>query len=329
MPQVVVNLRQINRSWFSLALDQVQAARLLAPWPDLAERVDAPLDVRLRGTLGREWYGSGNIALVRGRVAGVEIADWRLPLDWAFVPALGSGQVDVRDSTGQLALGRVVSRASFTWGMGLRESEGETRFFGLELRPLVRQATELSQLSSGQVSGRFNFAGNEMRFARGPDRHAGSSSATDPGPTVAGAPAIGAVSEHRPGFGGGLPKWRICTGAQGVFRIDQLSFTGTVLQLFVDGTITLQGRLNLAVMANTENLGVNPTFLRFLGLRLPAVGPIPLTLLLEASTYFSNRLVHLRVAGTVRSPMITVEPLSLLTEEGMRFFVNRSNLPVP
>jgi hypothetical protein len=108
-----------------------------------------------------------------------------------------------------------------------------------------------------------------------------------------------------------------------------LTFAGTLLQLFVDGTVTLQGRLNLQVTATTGNVGVNPTFVRFLGLRIPAVGPIPVTLLLEASTYFANRVVHLRVTGTAPSPIVTVEPLSLLTEEALRFLVNRSSLPVP
>src|SRR5207244_1250462 len=115
----------------------------------------------------------------------------------------------------------------------------------------------------------------------------------------------------------------------GVFRIEQLNFAGTTMQLFVDGTVTLAGRLNLQVIANSGNLGVNPSFVRFLGLRIPAVGPIPVALFMEASTYFSNRLIHLRVSGTVRSPVITVEPLSLLTEEALRFFVNRANLPLP
>ncbi len=97
----------------------------------------------------------------------------------------------------------------------------------------------------------------------------------------------------------------------------------------MNGTVTLQGRLSLEVTARSGNVGVNPAFVRFLGLRIPAVGPLPVALLMEASTYLSNRLVHLRVTGTVRSPIITIEPLSLLTEEALRFFVNRANIPVP
>src|SRR5205807_6569407 len=38
--QIVINLRQIDRSWFNVALDQIEASRLLAPWPDLANRIE-------------------------------------------------------------------------------------------------------------------------------------------------------------------------------------------------------------------------------------------------------------------------------------------------
>jgi translocation and assembly module TamB len=118
--------------------------------------------------------------------------------------------------------------------------------------------------------------------------------------------------------------------ARGLVRVERLSFAGTLLQLFADGTVTLQqGRLNLDVIANTGQLGVNPSFLRVLGLRVPAVGPIPVSLLLQATSYLSNRILHLRVTGTLRSPVISIEPLSLLTEEAFRYFLNQSAVPLP
>jgi hypothetical protein len=35
------------------------------------------------------------------------------------------------------------------------------------------------------------------------------------------------------------------------------------------------------------------------------------------------------VRGTVRNPVVRVEPVSLLTEEAVRFFLNRALLPTP
>src|SRR5262249_10309755 len=91
--QIVISLSQIDRSWFNVSLGQVEASRLLAPWPEFANRVEGPLLIRLRGRLGRDWYGSGEVALARGQVSGVDLVDWRLPFDWAFAPGLGSAQV--------------------------------------------------------------------------------------------------------------------------------------------------------------------------------------------------------------------------------------------
>jgi translocation and assembly module TamB len=325
--QIVVNLEQINRSWFTLAMDQVEAARLLGPWPALADQVAAALQVRLRGTLGRKSRGGGDIVLARGRVSGLEVVDWLVPLDWAFAP--GSGQIEIRESTGHVALGRAVTRASLTWGSGL-QVQGQIRFFGVNLRTLLRQATELSQMGTGQISGRFDFAGNDVRslddLTGTLDARLQQTQALQLPVLQQLAPFLIAGQSSTSVFQNGSLRGGL---GRGVFRIDQLTFAGTMLQLFIDGTITLQGRLNLEVTANTAALGANPNFLRFLGLRLPAVGPIPVSLLMEATTYFSNRLVHLRVTGTLRSPIVTVGPLSLLTGEALRFFVNRSTLPLP
>jgi translocation and assembly module TamB len=324
---LAVNLRQANRSSFSLTLDQADASRLLAPWPALADRVDGPLQVRLRGRLGRQWYGGGEITVVRGRVSGVEVVDWHQPFDWAFAPSRGSGQLDIRESTGHLALGRVVSRASLAWGNGL-QVEGHVRFFGVELRPLLRQMTELSQIGAGKISGQFDFAGREVRSL---DDLTGTFDAKLEQTQALQLPVLQQLTPFLMGggsstavFQSGSLRGRL---AGGVVRIEQLTFARSVMQLFINGTITLQGRLNLDVTANTGTVGANPTFLNFLGLRVPTTGPIPVALLLEASTYFSNRLVHMRVTGTVRSPIITVGPISFLTEEAVRFFLNR--LPVP
>src|SRR5207302_9678248 len=98
---------------------------------------------------------------------------------------------------------------------------------------------------------------------------------------------------------------------------------------FVEGTVTTSGRLNLDVTATTQVVGTGAGLLRLLGLRLPLAGPVPLALLLEATGYLSSTSIHAIVTGTVRSPTVRIEPLSLLTEEAARFFLLRSGGPVP
>ena len=117
--------------------------------------------------------------------------------------------------------------------------------------------------------------------------------------------------------------------SRGVFRIQRLNLSSAILQMVVVGTITTQGRLDLDVTGNTGTLGVNPAFLRALGLRIPVVGPIPVSVLLEASALLSVRVIHLRVTGTVRSPNVQLSPVQVLAEEAVRFFVLQSGAPVP
>jgi hypothetical protein len=94
--------------------------------------------------------------------------------------------------------------------------------------------------------------------------------------------------------------------------------------------VTLQGgRLDLDVVANTGSLVFSSAVLSQLGLvSLPATA-LPNSLLAQASTLLSRRVIRLQVGGTVRSPSIRIQPILLLTEEAVRFFLTRVAVPLP
>ncbi len=89
------------------------------------------------------------------------------------------------------------------------------------------------------------------------------------------------------------------------------------------------GRLNLDMIAATNRIGVSPALLRLLNVKLPAIGPVPLTLVVQVADALSNQSVHLHVTGTTRSPSVQVQPLATLTDEAARFFIGRMNIPTP
>jgi hypothetical protein len=96
--------------------------------------------------------------------------------------------------------------------------------------------------------------------------------------------------------------------------------------MVVEGTATLAGRLNLQVTSRTDDRSSIPG----LGLlRAPAEGTMPLSLLTEASILLANRVVRLRVTGSVHNPVIQVEPNRLLSEEAVRFFLRPAALVAP
>jgi hypothetical protein len=321
-------LREPERSWFNVSLDQGQAARLLAPWPALADRAAGGIDMHLRGRLGREWRGAGRILFTNGRVAGINVNDWRLPLDFTFVPSRGRGEVAVRDSTAEVAMGRATGEATWTWG-GESRLDGQLRFTGINLQTLLRQLADTGQGGLGQVNGRIKFAGDNVRSL---DDVTADVEATLRQTQAQGLPVIFQVMPFIvPGqssalFDTGSLRARLNGG---VIRVQRLGLEGRALKLFAEGTANLEGRLNLEVTATTGQYGVNPNTLRLLGLRLPVAGPIPVSLILQTTSALSNRLIHLRVTGTYRHPSIQVEPLSLLTQEAVYFFLNQAGVPLP
>jgi hypothetical protein len=116
------------------------------------------------------------------------------------------------------------------------------------------------------------------------------------------------------------------TLSRGAFRVQRLALAGDFLRLFARGTVTLQGRLDLSVIARTGVVAVSAPVLRVLG--IAAVGPTPTAALIRAASWLANASVRLRVTGTLRSPSVQVEALPLLvTEEIIRFFLFASPNP--
>jgi hypothetical protein len=327
--RLVFGLTGNQRSYFSINLQQVDASRLLIPLPTLAANVHGPVDAHLRGHINSEWLGSGDVALTRGQVFGMDITEWRIPMQFAFSPTQGTGEVTVRDSAAQLAQGRARVNAEMGWGNGLRLN-GIITFFQVDLRTLLRHHPSLSSYASGRVSGRIDLSGFEMKSAS--DLNALVQAKLQQGQALQ-MPVLRQITPYlRPGVGpmtfqSGQLKGRL---ARGVFTIQHLTLTGELLQLFIHGTINLAGNLDLDVTAQAGlciNLGSGTTSLSS---RIPVVGAIPRILLYEASSLLANRVVHLKVTGTVRSPNVRLEPILLLTEDAIRFFLGRlTSLPIP
>lgn len=317
------------RSYAALELYHVEAARLLAPFGDMADLVEGPIDATLRLSGAGEWRGEGQVVLTRGHVLGVEVGEWRVPFELSVIPGV-VGQLAVRDSSAQIAQGRALGRATLTWAAS-RRLEGTLRFFDAELRSVLGRDSAAGGYAAGRLTGRLDFAAEDLRSV---EDLSATFDATLGQAQVLEMPVLRQVVPFV-GLTGGAASTRFQGGevrgrlARGVFRFQRFSLTSPLLQLILEGNVTLAGRLDLDVTTGTGNLGFSGPGLRLLGLRLPAIGPLPFTLLTEASAYLQHRLVHLRITGTVRNPIVQVEPKLLLTEEAVRFFLSRPGLSSP
>lgn len=324
--QFLFGLKANGRSWFNIELQQVEASRLLIPLPAVAAHVKGPVDVNLRGRIGPEWNGSGGATLTRGQVYGMGVTEWRIPLTFNFSPAQGAGELTVRDSVAQIAQGRARFDATLNWGSGLRLA-GTLLFYQVDLRALLRHSPELASYASGRVSGRIDLSGSEMRSVN--DLRAVVQAKLQQAQALR-LPVLRQIAPYlRPGvssaaFQSGQMKGRL---ANGIFTVQHLTLIGNLLQLLVEGTVTLAGRLDLEVTAQTGLFGLNPNQQNSVRSRIALVGAIPRLLLFEASSLLANHVVHLKVTGTVRGPSVRVEPLRSLTEDAVRFFFGRLLAP--
>jgi translocation and assembly module TamB len=322
-----VGYGRYGRDYLRLELDHVEAAHLLAPFGVPADAVTGPVSLRLRTGGAGDYNGAGELVLTRGRVFGVEVAEWRLPFDFTYIRGDG-GQLNVRDGTAAVAQGRALTRATLTWGYGTR-LDGEVRFFDAEVRGLGNPGGELGNtFGAGRITGRLTFSADDLRSA---DDLTATLDATLRQAQATGFPVLQQLIPFLPlggsasTFTSGDIRGRL---ARGVFRLQRLTLANNNYSLFAEGNVTLQGRLDLLVVARTGGLGANSRGLALLGLRLPAVGPVPLGLIVDATAFLQNQVVRLRVNGTVRNPTVRVDLTGLLTQEAVRFFLGSTNLPI-
>ncbi len=326
--KLLYDLKTPDRSWFNLVLTSVDMARLSAPFAALRSKMDGELNADLRGSLGPIMRGSGQLTVNQGRLANVAVSDMRVPIDWQMAVPEGRMHLDIRDFSAQMAQGRLSGRASLDKGYASR-LEGQVAFNSLNLPVLVRQFSDSSQLGTGRVSGKIDFSGNDVRSLN--DVTANIQAKL--GQTQA---LQFPVLQNLVPFLGGAVSTSSKNGdlrarvAGGVVHIQRLSLNDANMSIFLDGTVTSKGRLNLEVTASNGTVeNAPPRFLRFLWASIPAFGPMPISLLLQSSKYLSNLTVHLRVAGTVTSPVVRVEPIGVLSEEAIRFFLSRGGFPIP
>ncbi|MFO0841843.1 MAG: AsmA-like C-terminal region-containing protein [Gemmataceae bacterium] len=311
-----------SRGWFDARLAGAELSQLPLD-RDVQDRLQGAFDVSLRGTLGPQWRGAGAVSLSRGRLLGVEVSDWRVPLEFSYSPSGGQAEVSVRESTAQLGSGRAQFRADLRYA-GAWRAEGNLVLFDAGLRGLAGLLGDVASFARGRVSGRVDFSAPELRSLA--DLTANVQAKLNDAQALQ-LPVLRLLVPHMlPGqgaleFQAGELRGRL---AGGVFRVSELTLDSSLLLLLLQGSVTLQGRLDLDVTAQTNSAGVDPLLLRSLLRRLPAVGPVPVGLLLRATEVLSDRVVHLRVSGTLRSPRVQVEPLRLLSDQAARYFLSRA-----
>jgi hypothetical protein len=310
---------------FHLTVTRCDVRRLLAPWPDVASQLEGDVDARIQGDLFDRWRGSAELQFSQARLAGLNLRNLRLPLEWSYSPARNVAIVRMRETTLRIAQGRAAVRGELRWDRHL-DLQAAARLSGLDLPSLLRGRAALAGIPSGRLHGRLELSGTRVRSAR--DLR-GSFSGTLENAQALRLPVLDSLV---PILGSGqVGTAAFDTGdiqlslARGRVEVERLAMASSTIQLLVTGQATLEGRLDLDVTAHLGQLDTRSPLARVLRASvLAAASPAQLALVVEASEWLSNRLIFAHVGGTVRSPMVRLRPAATLGREAIRFFLEEA-----
>ena len=321
--RVVYDFDEPRKSYTAVTLENADAADLAGPlgFDNVTGRVSATF----RSTIGRQLRGGGTVTAARAKVSGVEVSELRLPYRWSYAPGVGL-EFLVREGAGTVAGGRVTARAEVQVNRTARV-EGRVEFVDVNVGALAA-GFGTSAYGVGKTTGRFDFSGTDVKSRSDLN---GTLTARFGQTTVRELPVLGTISpflspvQALTRFESGDVLARLGAGQ---LRIERLALAGTGAKLFADGTVGLDGRLDLAVVYNTNQIGpVSPVF-RLIARNIPAIGPIPVGLIVRVTEALSNRVVRLTIGGTTSRPAVQLNAAGLLSENAVRFFVGQY-VPVP
>ncbi len=316
-----LNLENMESSFYKGTLTHAEMSKLFAPW--LASyKPSGKLDTRFSGKLGREITANGEAFAIGLKFYGADFGDWRSPYDYSVAPSRGVGNFVMRDISGSVAGGKVYGATEYRWGVGNALS-GNLRFQSLEMKALQAQFSDTKSPGSGTVQGKLVFAGRDVKSL---DNITANLEGTLTHSRAQGIPIVRDLVPFLPGvatgtfFDKGELKARM---DRGIIRIQRLALSNALVMVLIEGNISSQGQMDLEATARTGNLSVLPEAMRNLGLKMPAIGAVPLDVISQATGALAAGILHYKITGNYKNPIVKSVPLTLLTEESLRFFFGR------
>jgi hypothetical protein len=314
-----VMLDETRNGTFELSANRVGLGKLLVPIDRSGDLADGPLSVRVQGRLGRRPSGRALVAMDRGDAGPLSFAQLRVPIDWSIDPGSKSIQWRTTNAGVELGGGRVITNAKGRWNGKLDMS----------------LATTARRVDTGRIlkhkTGSGGFLDGTLRLtARGasrPEDFMGTFNATLSDAQSLRMPVLNNMTK----FLGSLPTATSFDESKvqgrlgnGIIHLDRLSMSAANAQILVEGTATLQGRLNLQVMAKTDESGPADKLLELADTPLMLAAPAPIAIVAKANEALKDRVIHLRVGGTAARPAIRLEPTRQLGQEAIKFFMNET-----
>ena len=311
---------------FVLAIERAKLGRVLAVVPALGTLAEGDARIRVAGRLGESTEGEGEIRVDRGSVAGLPLSELRMPIRFALAPGSESGSIETRRWEARLAGGRLEGTARLRVGLS-RAFRTETKLTDVEIEFLTRLLSDARHPAAGKVSGVLTLEGADP--AR-PETYTGRAALELQDAEVLDLPVFRLLDRFLggPAGGGAFQEGTISAGiGNREVKVEELALVGRVAQLHATGTIGFDGRLDLIVLVNTNQI-ISETGQALLA-RIPGLSSARgAQATSKLSGFLSNRLIKLRVSGTLSDPNIALDPGATVTNAAAGFFAGALKLPL-
>lgn len=316
------------RTQFNLRVDRLALKRLAAiAAPALRGPIDGVANIRLVGVLAESLRATAEVRVARASVLGVPITELHLPAELVLAPSTGAGSVHARRWTARVAGGRL--QGDIQLQLGRQQSyRADLQVADLDIESIMKlQSTEQRQ-SSGRISGKVALNGTDaadVRTARG------RADLTLSDASLFSLPVFREIGGFMVGSRDGVFDRGELNASIGnrQITIESLSLDGQHAELHATGTVGFDGRLALEVLINTPQ--IIPQHGQSLLAIIPGLreaGGRSAEAASKFGNFLSNKLLKLRVAGTIDSPTVSIDPAVLVSGAAMGFFSQTFGLPL-
>lgn len=316
-----------RRFGVDLRVERAPLRRVLELFPVTVPGVDGLATLRLAGTVGGSGRAGVEVVVDRARVAGLPLSEVRLPAELVTTDARGAGVLSVRRGTARLAGGHAQGDASFRFGAD-RTFQVDLGLAGVDLETIARVESEARRPATGRLNGRVTLHGSDPAQPRG---YRGRVVLDLDDASLVALPVFRELDRFLGSARGGLFEDGDLTGtiANRQILVEQLTLEGRLAQLHATGTIGFDGQVNLEVLVNTNQ--IIPQTGQALANLIPGLNGVvgrDREATLRVANFLSNRLLKLRVTGTLRNPSVAADPGIVVAGAAVGFFTGVLKLPL-
>ncbi len=324
--EIQYDLQRRQPGRFSLRLDDANLNICLCFLTDVHEKIRGIASMQIGGTIGNVIDGRGQISIDRSSIADFDLRSARGGIQFRYRPASGSGKLETRDLVIGVGDGRI--KTQLTWEWGSRTAINMTaELLGVETDQLLDAFGESSGLTRGTLHGTLEIKSDSYRAF---DDLRGSFNGQLVQSQALRLPVLEDVARLATPqqIGNRLynsDKFEL-TLNRGIVNVRQLNLVGDLAQLSIDGTVDKRQRLDLSVIVHVGRAEFNERLVGLIDIGLVPVtgGVLPIGLLAEANQLLADRLIFLRVSGTLRRPIVRIDSRRQLRQEIVLFFINNS-----